>query len=88
MTMAAMAPNTLPMMPPTEEPGEEEVYLSGLLNSQLKLSTSRQKASLMSSLLASLGSMADRRLLVRVALGDAEIVASSGLLGSEVLATR
>ena len=85
------SPNTIPIILPMLilefDPGDEEVYLSGWLNSQENESTSRQYASLMSALEALLGSMEDRRLLESVALGEAESVAFSGLVSRLVSVT-
>jgi len=51
--------------------------LMGFESSQLKESMSRQNASLSSTSVVLVGSMDDRRLLLRVSLGDMVIVASS-----------
>ena len=77
----ARTPTTIPMMLPVPE-FDPEVYLclSGWANSQENESTSRQKASLISAFEAFLGSIVERRLFVRVALGEADRVELSAFV--------
>ena len=73
--LMAITPMIIPTMLPTVlVPELICLSLLGWPNSQLKESMSLQKASLISSLDALSLSMEDSRLLVRVALGEAEMV--------------
>ena len=82
ITLTANTPMIIPIILPMLIEDEELEYLSGCPNSQLKESTSRQKASLISCCEAFLVSMEDRRLLAKVTLGEADSVALSDLLAS------